>query len=70
MSPSARVYKGFDFCRLVLLEIRISVLGVKAVQNPDTPGLEHSGGNSGYRPGNSGLGGPDTPDNGSDIPDI
>ena len=60
-----------------MLEIRISVLGAKAVQNPDTPGispdtpdLEHSGGNSGYRPGNSGLGGPDTQDSGLDIPDI
>ena len=28
----------------------------------DTPGLGHSGGNSGYRPENSGLGSPDTPD--------
>ena len=45
------------------------------VGNPDTPGispdtadLEHSGENSRYRPGNSGLGSPDTPEI-SDIPD-
>ena len=30
--------------------------------SPDTPDLEHSGENSGYSPGNSGLGSPDTPD--------
>ena len=40
------------------------------VGNPDTPDLEHSGENSGYSPGNSGLVGLDTPDNGPDIPDI
>jgi len=34
--------------------------------SPDTPDLEHSGENSGYRPGNSGLGSPDTPE----IPDV
>ena len=38
--------------------------------SPDTPDLEHSGENSGYKPGYSGLGGPDTLDNGPDIPDI
>ena len=38
------------------------------VENPETPGispdtsdLEHSGESSGYRPGNYGLGSPDTP---------
>ena len=30
--------------------------------SPDTPDLEYSGENSGYRPGNSGLGSPNTPD--------
>ena len=38
--------------------------------SPDTPNLEHSGESSGYRPGNSGLGGPDTLDSGPDIPDL
>ena len=54
---------------MVLPEIKISVLGVKMVGNPETPGinpdtpdLEHSGencvkpGNSGYKPGYSGFG--------------
>ena len=37
MNPSTRDWKGFDFCRLVSLEIRVSVLGAKVVPNPDTP---------------------------------
>ena len=60
-----------------MLEIRISVLVAKAVQNtytpgisPDTPDLEHSGESSGYRPGNSGLGSPDTPGINLDTPEI
>ena len=63
-----------------MLEIIISVLVAKAVQNtytpgisPDTPGLEHSGEISGYRPRNSGLGSPDTPGINPDtqeIPDV
>ena len=54
---------------MVLPKIKISVFGAKMLSDPEspgispeTPGFEHSGGNSGYRPGNSGLGGPDTPD--------
>ena len=34
--------------------------------SPDTPDLEHSGEISEYRPGNSELGSPDTPE----IPDV
>ena len=48
---------------------RFQYLGAKMVGNPETPGispdtpdLEYSGENSGYRPGKSGLGSPDTPD--------
>ena len=37
--------------------------------SPDTPDLEHSGENSGYSPGNSGLGSPDTPGISPDTPD-
>ena len=36
--------------------------------SPDTMDLEHSGENSGYRPGNSGLGSPDTPSRCPDTP--
>ena len=43
---STRVYVGFDFCGLVLLEITISVFGAKSAVEP---------GDSGYRPGNSGF---------------
>ena len=57
-------------------KIKISVFGAKMVRNPETPGigletpdLEVSGGNSGLEPGNSGLGGSDTPGIGPDIPD-
>ena len=53
---------------MVLPKIKISVFGAKMLSDqetpgisPDTPDLEHSGENSGYRPGNSGLGSPDTP---------
>ena len=38
--------------------------------SPDTPDLEHSGENSGYRPGNSGLGSPDALVNSPDTPDL
>ena len=38
--------------------------------SPETPGFENSGRNSGYRPGNSGLGGPDTPGISPDTPDF
>ena len=38
--------------------------------SPDTPGSGHSGGNSGYRPGNSVLGSPDTPGIRPDTPDF
>ena len=60
---------------MVLPKIKISVFGAKMLSspetpsiNPETPGFEHSGGNSGYRPGNSGLRSPDTPDMNPDIP--
>ena len=38
--------------------------------SPDTPDLEHSRENSGYRHGNSGLGSPDTSGIRSDTPDF
>ena len=44
--------------------------GDTPVISPDTPGLGNSGGNSGYRPGNSGLGSPDTPSICLDTPDF
>ena len=37
--------------------------------SPETPGFEHSGRNSGYRPGNSGFGSPDTPGRCPDTPE-
>jgi len=43
---STRVYVGFDFCGLVLLEITISVFGAKNAVGS---------GDSGYKPGNSGF---------------
>ena len=62
---------------LVLPKIKISVFGAKMLSDPetpgispDTPGLEHSGGNSAYMPGNSGLGSPDTPGIRPDTPDF
>ena len=76
------------FGGLVLPKIKISVFGAKMLSgpespgiSPDTPGFEHSGrnsrykpgysgGNSGYRPGNSGLGSPDTPGIRPDTPDF
>ena len=39
----------------------LNTLGETPGISPDTPGLGYSGRNSGYRPGNSGLGSPDTP---------
>ena len=55
---------------MVLPRIKISVFGAKMLPSPETPGIspetpdfEHSGGYSGYRPGNSGFGSPDTPEN-------
>ena len=60
---------------MVLPKIKISVFGAKMLSDPETPGIspetpgfEHSGRNSGYRPGNSGLRSPGTPDMNSDIP--
>ena len=38
--------------------------------SPDTPDLEHSGENSGYRPGNSRFGSPDTLRRCPDTPEI
>ena len=60
-------------------KIKISLFGTKMLSSPetpgispDTPGFEHSGRNSGYKPGysggNSGLRSPDTPDMNPDIP--
>src|SRR6185503_6060543 len=43
---STRVYVGFDFCGLVLLEITISVFGAKNAVGS---------GDSGYKPGYSGF---------------
>ena len=86
MHPSTRIQEGFKFGGVVLPKIKISVFGAKMLSSPetpgispDTPGFEHSGqnsgykpgysrGNSGYRPGNSGLRSPDTPDMNPDIP--
>ena len=62
MHSSTRVQEGFKFGGVVLPKIKISVFGAKMLSSPETPGFEHSGGNSGYRPGNSGLGSADTPD--------
>ena len=62
---------------LVLPKIKISVFGAKMLSgrettgiSPDTPDLEHSGGNSGDRPGNSGFGSPDTPRRCPDTPEM
>ena len=62
---------------LVLSQSKFQFLGAKTVLNPetlsispDTPDLEHSGKRSGYRPGNSGLGSPDTPGINPDTPEI
>ena len=86
MHPSTRIQEGFKFGGVVLPKIKISVFGAKMLSSPetpgispDTPGFEHSGRNSGYkpgysgensgyRPGNSGLRSPDTPDMNPDIP--
>ena len=66
--PSTRIQEGFKFGGVVLPKIKISVFGAKMLSSPETsgirpetPGFEHSGGNSGYRPGNSGFGSPDIP---------
>src|SRR6185437_10673747 len=48
---------------MVLPKIKISVFGAKMLSDPETPGIspetpgfEHSGRNSGYKPGYSGFG--------------
>ena len=68
MHPSTRIQEGFKFGGVVLPKIKISVFGAKMLSSPETPGIspdtsgfEHSGRNSGYRPGNSGFRNPDTP---------
>ena len=60
MHPSTRIQDGFKFGGVVLPKIKISVFGAKMLSSPETPGispdtpdLEHSGGNSGYKPGYS-----------------
>ena len=46
MNHSTRVEEGFDFCGLVLPEIKISVFGGENGRKP---------GDSGYKPGYSGF---------------
>ena len=67
MHSSTRIQEGFKFGGVVLPKIKILVFGAKMLLSPETPGIsldtlgfEHSGRNSGYRPGNSGFGSPDT----------
>ena len=61
MHPSTRIQEGFKFGGVVLPKIKILVFGAKMLSSPetpgirpDTPGFEHSGRNSGYKPGYSG----------------
>ena len=75
MHPSTSIQEGFKFGGVVLPKIKISVFGAKMLSSPetpgispDTPGFEHSGRNSGYRPGNSGFRNPDTPGTSPEIP--
>ena len=56
MHPSTRIQEGFKFGGVVLPRIKISVFGAKMLSIPETPGFEHSGRNSGYKPGYSGFG--------------
>ena len=63
MHPSTRIQEGFKFGGVVLPKIKISVFGAKMLSSPETPGIgletpgfEHSGRNSGYKPGYSGFG--------------
>jgi len=72
MHPSTRIQEGFKFGGVVLPKIKISVFGAKMLSSPETlgisletPGFE----NSGYRPGNSGFGSPDTPRRCPDTPE-